>query len=83
MVTSKEIFLASIVGEDCVRDARLWEAQGILTMFVSSNFPGLIDGATIESLSDIEQIHALILAVAKAPSFDEAHTAVDRILNPA
>ena len=82
MVTSKEIFLASLVGEECVRDAKLWEAQDSLALLVESRFPGLIDTATIESFTDRDQIREIFRAVAKAPTVDDARTAVDQILKP-
>jgi len=82
MVTTEQVFLASLVGEQAVRDVKLWEAQGNLAVVIESRFPGLMDNAAIDALSDIEKVRALIKAVAKAPSLDEARTAVDRILNP-
>ena len=91
MVTTKEVLMASPIGEELVKYGReegreegeLIAARQYITLLVESRFPSLIDRDVIDTITDPAVMQELFHALLRATDPAEARAAITRILGSA
>jgi hypothetical protein len=87
MVTTKEVLMASPIGEELVEYGReegeLIAARQYVTLLVESRFPSLIERDVIETITDPAIMQELFHALLGATDPAEARAAITRILGSA